>query len=696
MRTNGEATYTNRLIHEKSPYLLQHAHNPVDWFPWGQEAFEKAARENKPVFLSIGYSTCHWCHVMERESFEDEEVAALMNAHYVAIKVDREERPDVDHIYMSVCQALTGQGGWPLTIIMTPDQKPFYAGTYFPKQSRFGHPGLLDVLEGLASKWESDRAAIEHTGEHVVQHMLGHESGAAAGGIDNAWVDQTYRALASSFDEPYGGFSVSPKFPTPHNLMFLLRYAVLREDRAALNMVEKTLDAMRRGGIYDHVGSGFSRYSTDRKWLVPHFEKMLYDNALLTIAYVEAYQLTGNRAYADTAEDVLTYLMRDMRHPDGAFYSAEDADSEGEEGKFYLWTPSEVKAVLGEDAGGRYCRCFDITDLGNFEGGSIPNLVDQSLDAFAETENISAGDWQKQCRLYNHQLYLHRKQRVHPGKDDKVLLGWNALTIAALVMAGRVLPKRTYIEAAESVVAFIDRYLTDEDGRLYARFRDGERKHKAYAEDYAYYVWALTELYQATYDAEYLARAIAVQDDMDLLFWDHEHGGYHYYGADAESLIARPKEVYDGATPSGNSVAAYNLIRLARLTGNTAYESRAEHLMTRFAGQVQSYPAGYTFFMLAVQYALGQSQEVVLVGRRHSPDVSTAVRMLNSMFLPNVVSIVRDMNGDDQLLIECAPYIADYGMTGNQATLYICQNTVCQAPTTEVESALRGLGRQLH
>ncbi|HQA48726.1 MAG TPA: thioredoxin domain-containing protein, partial [Bacillota bacterium] len=553
---------TNRLIHEKSPYLLQHAHNPVDWYPWGEEAFEKAKLEDKPIFLSIGYSTCHWCHVMERESFEDEEVAKVLNDYYVSIKVDREERPDIDSIYMSVCQAVTGQGGWPLTIIMTPDEKPFFAGTYFPKSGKYGYPGLVELLLRIKDAWDTERDRLVETGSNITEAIKNSPRRIDGEKLGQETAERALRGFRNSFDEVYGGFGGAPKFPTPHNLYFLLRYWKASGNGTALIMVEKTLESMYKGGLFDHIGFGFSRYSTDGKWLVPHFEKMLYDNALLAYAYTEAYQATGKDIYKDIARKIFTYVLRDMTSTGGGFYSAEDADSEGEEGKFYLWQPEEVKEAAGEEDGKLFCDWYGISPAGNFEGKSIPNLIGRDLGILYEDKALA-----RRLDGVREKLFMYREKRIRPHRDDKILTSWNGLMIAALALGGRAFHSDEYIKAAEAAYGFIQRNLVRGDGRLLARYRDGESAFPAYLDDYAFLVWGLIELYRATFKTGYLKRALELNRDMLDLFWDEREGGLFLYGEDSEQLIMRPKEVYDGALPSGNSVALYNMLRLSRMTG---------------------------------------------------------------------------------------------------------------------------------
>lgn len=654
----------NRLINEKSPYLLQHAHNPVDWYPWGDEAFAKAKADDKPIFLSIGYSTCHWCHVMERESFEDEEVAALLNEHFVSIKVDREERPDIDTIYMSVCQAITGHGGWPLTIIMTPDKKPFYAGTYFPKRDARGMPGLMTILSRLAELWQENKEDLITSGNKITEAVSSQMFVHVSGEIDQHILDQAYEIYKNRFDPVYGGFGSAPKFPTPHNLSYLLRYWKMTGKKQALEMVEKTLESMYRGGIFDHIGYGFARYSVDQKWLVPHFEKMLYDNALLAIAYLEAYQATGKDFYKNVAENIFEYVIRDMTSPEGAFYSAEDADSEGEEGKFYVWSEEEIKEVLGESLGRHYCEEYDITPRGNFEGKSIPNLIKTGLIVGYEEAR--------------EKLFAQREQRVHPFKDDKILTAWNGLMIAALAFGARVLAEPKYADAAEKATAFIQTHLCREDGRLLARFRKGEAAYLGYLDDYSFFTWGLIELYEATFKAQYLESALKLSRDMLKLFWDEQEGGFYLYGTDAENLIARPKEIYDGAMPSGNSVAALNLLRLARLTESPELKQLAEKQLTAFGGSVFESPTGYSHFLMAVWFNLTPPIDIKITGSLDSRETRDMIKAINRPFSPETIITLKST--EDKAISE-------------KTLAYICKDFTCQPPVDSaeaLETMLRG------
>ncbi|MBO8170796.1 MAG: thioredoxin domain-containing protein [Bacillaceae bacterium] len=681
---NEEQKRANRLIDEKSPYLLQHAYNPVNWYPWDEEAFEKAKKEHKPIFLSIGYSTCHWCHVMERESFEDEDVAKVLNDGFVSIKVDREERPDIDTLYMSVCQAMTGQGGWPLTIIMTPDKKPFFAGTYFPKEDKWGRPGLISVLNQALEKWENEHDKIQRISDKITTILEPRLSASSRGELDKSSLNQAYERYLQTFDATYGGFGQAPKFPTPHNLMFLLRHWKLTGEEKALAMVEKTLDAMYRGGIYDHIGYGFARYSTDEKWLVPHFEKMLYDNALLAITYIEAYQATGKTFYARVAEEIFTYILRDMTDPEGAFYSAEDADSEGVEGKFYVWTPDEVKRILGETDGELFCDYYNISPGGNFEGKNIPNLIQQDLDTFHKKAGINREEWENKLSILRQKIFEQREKRVHPHKDDKILTSWNGLMIAALARGGKVLDRPEWIDAAARAKDFILEHLIREDGRLLARYRDGEAAFPGYIDDYAFFIWGLIELYEAGYQIRDLQNAAELQRRMIDIFWDSENGGFFFYGRDSEQLFARPKEIYDGATPSGNSVAALNLLKMSRLTGDSDFEKTAEEQMKAFAGDIQEHPPAHSYFLMALQFALYPTREIVIAGERNHQDTRDMIRAIHKMFLPQAVTLLNPA-GETTDLTELVPFVKDQTQRDGKATAYVCENFACQSPVTELE-----------
>ena len=678
MLTNSQTDHPttkipNKLAEEKSPYLLQHAYNPVKWYPWGAEAFDKAKKENKPIFLSIGYSTCHWCHVMAKESFEDAEVAALLNEAFVSIKVDKEERPDIDTVYMNTCQAATGHGGWPLTILMTPNQKPFYAATYVPKHTQFGLLGLVELLDQIALKWSKNPSSILRTGDQLADIMKREfEASSGSAPVTKDIVNLAVTQFYQSFDHDYGGFGNEPKFPTPHKLMFLLRYAQLEADEQSLFMVENTLMHMYRGGIYDHIGYGFSRYSTDAKWLVPHFEKMLYDNAMLAITYTEAYQYTKKPVYRTVAEQILEYIRREMTDKEGGFYCAQDADSEGEEGKYYVFTPDEVNAVLGNEDGSYFCEYFDITEEGNFEGSSIPNLI-KSHELKSDNERI--------IRLCS-TLYDYRRNRRQLHKDDKLLTSWNALMITAYATAAKVFRKTDYCEAARLAAEFIDSKLTDPNGLLYVRYRDDSAAFFGNLDDYAFYGMALLSLYDITFEAKYLKRAIRQAQNMKNLFWDEKHGGFFLNASDAEQLIYRPKEVFDGAIPSGNSVAGYVLRRLASLTADADLITLAGKQLRFLAGQVQEHPTGHSFALIAFLEQLYPSKEIVCV-TGEKEEYSPLIQYLSEKFEPNTVVLLKTSQNQEEVL-EIADYLADYRTINDKTTYYVCENHNCQTPSNEL------------
>jgi len=672
-------------MYEKSPYLLQHAENPVDWYPWGEEAFKTAKKQEKPVFLSIGYATCHWCHVMAHESFEDEEVARLLNRYYIAIKVDREERPDIDKIYMSVCQALTGRGGWPLSIFMTPEGKPFFAGTYFPKSSRMGMPGFTDILNQIAGLWQGDRERLLRSGEEITTHIRSRpDSGSRVQALGPDTLRKGSIQCERTFDPVWGGFGSAPKFPTPHHLTFLLRWHKRSDDSRALEMVEKTLDAMRAGGIFDQIGFGFHRYSVDERWLVPHFEKMLYDQALLAMAYTEAYQATGKGKFAQAAREIFTYVLRDMMAPHGGFYSAEDADSEGKEGLFYLWTPQEVKVHLGEELGDLFCRFFDISETGNYEEGRSIAHIPVPLQIFAEKEGMDLTKVERALQDARNRLFDIRRKRVHPLKDDKILTSWNGLMIAALARGYQAFGEQAYVEAAQRASDFILKNLRATRGRLLRRYRQGDAAYPAYLDDYASLVWGLIELYEATFEIPYLEEAIALNEAMIDIFWDKRDGGLYFTGKGNESLITRSKEIYDGALPSGNSVAALNFLRLGRMTGSIDLEQRAEQLLGAFSGQLTDQPMGYTQLLVALDFMVGLSQEIVIAG---DPSLESTQAMINTVqksFLPNKVLLLRPQESHGKRLASLAPFVKAMATLGNQPTVYVCEGYACKTPITDL------------
>ena len=695
----GQKVRYNRLIHESSPYLLQHATNPVKWYPWSEEAFKIAKKEDKPIFLSIGYSTCHWCHVMAHESFADREVADLLNTYFISIKVDREERPDIDQVYMSVTQALTGSGGWPMTIIMTPDKKPFFAGTYFPKNSHFGRSGLMELLPKIAEVWQNDRANVFASADQITRHVISLSNRPPGTNLDQQILDRARASLAQVYDPQHGGFSQAPKFPSPHQLNFLLRRYYHTKNQQTLEMVEKTLTQMRLGGIYDHVGFGFHRYSTDSKWLVPHFEKMLYDQALLIMAYTEAYQVTGKVFYARVAREIITYVLRDMTSAEGGFFSAEDADSEGVEGKFYLWTYQELQKILGRKDAELFSKIFNVRKGGNFQSEETGHHIDANilhlkkpLSEVAEELGISKSRLYKNLEHSREKLFRAREKRVHPFKDDKILTDWNGLMIAALAKAGRVLNEKVYIAAAEKAANFILQNLSDDKGRLLKSYRQGKAGLSALLNDYAFMVWGLLQLYEATFKTGFLEKAILLNDQMIGSFWDEQNGGLYVAADDSEKLLVRSKETYDGAIPSGNSVAAFNLFRLGHMTGKDSYLKKAEQIIKSFSDSVRQYPIGHSQLMIALEFALNPNYEVVIVGNPRRKDTISMLDALRKPFLPEKVVLFRPSDRKASADINIiAPFTGPMFAKNDRATAYVCQGFSCKLPTTRIEQMLENL-----
>jgi uncharacterized protein YyaL (SSP411 family) len=677
----------NRLALEKSHYLLQHAYNPVDWYPWGSEAFEKAKREDKPIFLSSGYSTCHWCHVMEKESYEDEEVAKLMNDVFVSIKIDREERPDIDGIYMKVCQAMTGSGGWPLNIIMTHDKKPFFAATYLPKESKFGRQGMMEIIPQIRDIWKKNRGGAEALAAEVISSLKDKQK--AGEELKEDVLHVAYEQLLEAFDEQNGGFGSAPKFPTPHNLTFLLRYWKRTGDLMALRMVERTLSAISMGGIYDHVGFGFHRYSTDAGWLVPHFEKMLYDQALLAIAYTEAYQATGNVEFKRIASEVFTYVLRDMTSREGGFFSGEDADSEGVEGKFYVWTGIEMDSVLGEESE-LMKKVFSINKYGNLmeEENTGINILHQSktLSELSVDLKLSVNELYRRTGNAKQKLFAAREKRVHPGKDDKILADWNGLMIAALAKGASAFDKPEYADAACRAADFILSRMRGQDGRLFHRYRDDEPAVMAFLDDHAFLTWGLIELYEATFMVSYLRAALEINEIMIEHFWDRENQGFYFTAYDAEELIFRKKEIYDGAVPSGNSVAMLNLLRLGRMTANAEFEEKAVQIGRAFSRTIWQAPMVYTQMMAALDFALGPTSEVVIAGDPGAEDTKAMLAALRGKFIPGKVVMLR--TGEDSEIIGLAEYTRNLTSIEGRATAYVCWNYCCNLPVTDAGKML--------
>jgi len=654
--------HPNRLIAEKSPYLQQHAYNPVNWHPWGEEAFEKARQEDKPIFLSIGYSTCHWCHVMARESFEDREIADLLNRYFVSIKVDREERPDIDNAYMLVCLAMTGSGGWPLTIIMTPEKQPFLAGTYFPKERKWGKPGLKEILPQVYNIWIQEREKILNASTEIID-LLKQQKPKKTHDLDKGAIHETFRLLEQSFDQEYGGFGVAPKFPTPHYYTFLLRFYYRTGNQRALDMVNKSLLAMRLGGLYDHLGFGFHRYSTDQMFLVPHFEKMLYDQANLLEVYLEAYQVTKEDLYRKTVEEIISYLKREMLAPEGAFYSAESAESEGKEGKFYTFTQQEILKILGKDRAELISRLFNINEKGNYREEAIRRLSGKNIlylraQIPKESKPLVNDSLEK--------LFLYRKKREKPARDDKIITAWNGLLISSLAKANGVFPRSGYLKIAEKAAQFLKENLYVK-GRLFRRYREGEVKIKGYLDDYAFFIRALISLFQVSQKEEHLKMALKLTREMIELFWDEKEGGFFLNGKDSEKMIFDFKETYDGAFSSSNTMAAYDLIRLSNLTQDSEikkYTQEQFDFMSRFA--INNLTA-YVGFMSFFESSLAPSKEIILVkdeGRRF-------LNLLNKSFLPDTNYLY-----PSSLL----PWTANYKKSAKEPTVFICENFTCKKP----------------
>ncbi|RSL35296.1 thioredoxin domain-containing protein [Salibacterium salarium] len=620
---------------------------------------------------------------MERESFEDEEVARLLNERFVAVKVDREERPDIDSIYMLACQAMTGHGGWPLNVFVTPEQKPFYAGTYFPKQSMRGMPGMMDVVTQLYDKYIEDPEKIKEVSDQM-ENVIQPQTAEGETELSEEVLQKGFDYMRQTFHITHGGFGNAPKFPQPHVLMFLFRYYRYSGNETALQMALKTLDGMAAGGIYDHIGYGFSRYSVDEKWLVPHFEKMLYDNALLAMAYTEAYQVTGYNQYRQTAEEVFTYILRDMQDEKGGFYSGEDADSEGVEGKFYIWEPEEIKEILGEENGSLFCEMYDITEEGNFEGKNIPNLIRQSPEQFAVSRELDPVQVKDRLEQAKELLFEHREERIHPHKDDKMLTSWNALMVAALAKAARVFEVPYYLEEATRAFSFIESDLV-QDGRLMVRYREGDVKHKGFVEDYANVLWATLELYESSLDVSYLEKAKFYADQMIELFWDDENGGFFFYGKDGEQLLARPKESFDGAMPSGNSVAAIQLLRLSRFTGDLQYEEKTRKAQDAFARELKQYPHGHMHFIQSYLLLFSDMKEVIVLTNEAEEDAERITKQLQQQFYPEMTYLI---HSTPDKLAEVAPFAALHHKIDGKTTVYVCRNFACHQPVVGAEKAL--------
>ncbi|HJQ27768.1 MAG TPA: thioredoxin domain-containing protein [Rubrobacter sp.] len=680
----------NRLANETSPYLLQHKDNPVDWYPWGEEALKRARAEDKPVLLSVGYSACHWCHVMERESFEDDETARMMNEHFVNIKVDREERPDIDSIYMAAVQALTRHGGWPMTVFLTPDGAPFYGGTYFPPVPSRGMPSFQQLLLSVADAYENRRDEVMQSAESVREYLRA-STGAVMPEAESAGtqlLDRAAAALLSQLDRRFGGFGGAPKFPQAMSLEVLLRHFHRTGDRSALDGVELTLRQMAQGGIYDQIGGGFARYSVDAYWLVPHFEKMLYDNALLSRLYLETYQATGDAFYRRIAEETLDYVLRDMTSEEGGFYSAEDADSEGEEGKFYVWTPDELEEALGPEDASLGARYWDVTGRGNFEGKNILH-VPRPPEAVADEFGISPEELRERIVEIRARLFAVREERVRPGRDEKVLAAWNGLMLRSFALAARVTGREDYREAAVKNATFLVQKLKD-NGRIHRSYKDGRARFNGYLEDYAMVADGLVALYEATFDTRWLVEADTLCDAVSELFWDEEKRAFYDTPADHEELVTRPRDVYDNAAPSGTSVATEVLLKLALLLDRGDYRQRAEDVLEELAGGMEKVPGAFGRLLCALDFATSEASEVAVVGEPGAPDTEALLKSVYKDYLPNKIVAGRAEEDDESGGL--IPLLSQRPVRDGKATAYVCVHYACQTPTTDPEELSRQLG----
>ena len=681
----------NRLSSESSPYLQQHANNPVQWFPWSRDAFHQAKIQDKPIFLSIGYATCHWCHVMAHESFEDPEVAKVLNETFICIKVDREERPDLDNIYMKICYLLTGSGGWPLTIIMTPEKKPFFAATYLPKTTQLGKIGVIELASQIKKLWQVEREKIYNSAEEIIKAFTSQISAQEIVPLNQQFLDQAYDQHVAMFDELYGGFSDSPKFPTPHHLFFLLRYWNRTKNPYALTMVERTLEHMRLGGIFDQVGYGFHRYATDRQWMIPHFEKMLYDQALLILLYTEAYQITHNYIYEQTAKEIITYILREMTSHSGGFYTAEDADSEGEEGRFYTWTTTELQSILSHSEFKVFSTVFSTTN-GSLQSNTTlqeklyRNILfhRQTIKESAELLRLSEKEFNAKIKKITTKLYHVRKKRIFPLKDDKILSDWNGLMIAALAKAGSVFQKKIYLKTAEKAADFLKRTMMKNDGSLYHRYRNNEVGIQGFADDYAFVIWGLLELYQVTFNLDYLSNALTLNRYYISHFWDNTQKGF-FFSETTDSELSKTIEWYDGALPSANSVSTMNLLRLSRIIANPKYEQMANDLLRAISEKIHSALMGYTYFLCGIDFALGPCREILIIGDPESVNTRQILSEIHQMFLPNTVILLVPPHADRSLYKSVFPFIDSYHQINDKTTVYVCTNYTCHQPVTSIQ-----------
>ena len=678
--TMSEHEFTNRLVNETSPYLLQHAHNPVDWYPWGPEALEKAACENKPILLSIGYSACHWCHVMEHESFENEPIAKLMNDNFVCIKVDREERPDLDAIYMNAVQMMTGHGGWPMTVFLTPDGRPFYGGTYFPPVDRYGMPGFPRILIAISEAYQTNREEIEKSASGLLKELRNLDVvKPQEGQLSREISDHAISQLLRLHDTAYGGFGSKPKFPPSMTLTFMLRRHHQTKDQSILDAVELTLQKMALGGMYDQLGGGFHRYSVDEKWLVPHFEKMLYDNALLSRIYLDAWLVTEKDLYKRIATETLDYVRREMTDPNGGFYSTQDADSEGEEGKFFVWTPGEITELLGPDDAPLFCRYFDVTESGNFEEHNILH-IDQDSTVIAKLMGVSSERLSEVVERGKRILFEAREKRIKPGRDEKMLTAWNGLMLRSFAEASRVFGRMDYLEVAKSNAEFVLKHLR-KDGRLLRTHKDGESRLNGYLEDYSYLIDGLLSLYEATFDIRWFEEALTLAETMIENFWDDSNGGFYFTSVDHESLITRTRDFYDNATPSGNSVAAGALIKLALLTGEDRFRQMAEKILLIMKSAMMRAPNGFGHMLCALDLHLSSPHEIAIVAQRGDAGAGPLIDTVFNRYLPNQVVAMAD--AADSAAASKIKLLENRTPLDGRATAYVCRNFHCEAPVTD-------------
>jgi uncharacterized protein YyaL (SSP411 family) len=677
--------FTNRLSSETSPYLLQHAHNPVAWYPWGAEAFAKAKAENKPILLSVGYSACHWCHVMERESFENEKIAGVMNELFINIKVDREERPDVDEIYMNAVQMLTGRGGWPMTVFLTPDGKPFYGGTYFPPVDRHGLPAFPRVLAGVAQAYHERPQDIENSTAQILANLekITHREETTRP-LHSDTLEQTVANLAKHVDQTHGGLGGAPKFPNSMVFSLFLRQSQATSNARYVELTTHTLRKMAEGGIYDHLGGGFHRYSVDERWLVPHFEKMLYDNALLVPLYLEAYQVTGDSFFRQVVEEILAYVEREMVSPEDGFYSTQDADSEGEEGKFFVWSREEVMQLLGDEVGELFCRYYDVTEVGNFEHHNILHPT-VTADQLAKMFRREVSEVQQLITEAKQKLFTVREGRIKPGRDEKILASWNGLMLSAFAEAAKVLNSPHFADVARKNADFLLTAMT-QDGRLLHSWKDGQARFNAYLDDYAFVAAALVDLYEATFEGVYLDRAVELTEILLSRFWDEKEGGFYFTSNDHEALISRSKSAFDGAIPSGNSVAVFVLLRLSYLTENSRYLEKAEKTLRLFYDAMEQNPFGFSHMLAALDLYLRRPKEIVVLGDLQAEATTALLAQLHSEFIPNKTL----MGVDPKRGGKVPSLLAGKTQVDEKLTVYVCHNFTCSLPVTEW-SALKAL-----